>query len=119
MCVRIALVAVVLLAGCGFGEGKGALSGTLYVRNCTSDEDFGQLGGEAMFDLEPSFFIANPVDDFDRPNPMNRLAIRIQSTGNRVEEADAFLINIASVREIAAQLGSPIPVGAATNLRAT
>jgi hypothetical protein len=118
MSVRIALVAAMVLAGCGFGEGKGALAGTLYVRNCTSDEDFGQLGGERQYDMKPSYFIASAVDDFDRPNPMNRLTIRIQPTGNRVEEADAFLITIASVREVAAQLASDIPVGASTNLRA-
>jgi hypothetical protein len=69
--------------------------------------------------MQPSYFVATPVSDVPRPQPMNRLSVRVQPSGNRVEEADAMLIDVANDREVAVQLGQDIAVGPSTNVRAS
>ena len=113
------LVALALAAaGCGIGSGKGSLAGTLYVQECSATTSFGD-GGVAAYNMNPSFFVAEPTDDLQRSNPMNRVAIRVQSSGNRVEKADVMFVNVASVGLLAQSLGQPVAVGPATNLRAS
>jgi hypothetical protein len=107
------------VTGCLVGEGKGSVSGTLFVQNCTNEQDYGSAAAPALYNMKPSFFAAEPVDDFQRPHPMNRLAIRIQPTGLLIEQADVLFINIASVRPVAMALGTAIAVGPVTNLRAS
>jgi hypothetical protein len=125
--VRLSLVAALVIlftalgaAGCfSLGDGKGSLAGALFVRSCTSDTDYGSSVATRPYDMKPTFFVAAPIDDFARPHPMNRLSVREQPTGNRVEEADAMILMIANVRDVAVALGQAIPVGPSTNVRAT
>jgi hypothetical protein len=119
MRTALGLPALLLVGGCAVGEGKGALAGTLFIQSCTSDSSLGRPGAPAVYDMHPTFFVAEPIDDFPRPMPMNRLAIRMQPTGNRLEEADVLYLNTASVREVAQALGQPIDIGPSTNVRAT
>jgi len=114
-----ALILCLLLSACDLGEGKGALAGTLFVRACTSDSDYGMAAAPRAYDMQPRYFVATPVDDLQRPFPMNRLSIRVQPSGNRVEEADAMLIDISNDRDVAVLLGQDIAVGPSTNVRAT
>ncbi len=110
---------LVASAGCfDIGEGKGSLKGSLFIRECTTTADIGSFATPALYDMKPTFFVADPIDDFPKTMPMNKLGIRVQPTGNRFEEADALYVNVASVRDIALVLGQAITVGPATNIRA-
>jgi hypothetical protein len=106
--------------GCGVGSGTGALSGTLWVSPCTSDADYGTSAtAPNSYDMQPTFFVASPIDDFRRPHPVNRLSLRVQPQGNRVEEADALILVVANDLPVAQTVGQETDVGAATNVRAT
>src|SRR5262245_44786016 len=70
-----ACMAALGATGCNVGEGIGTFAGTLYLRGCTENGDFGSLGAPAPFDLKPTFFVAAPVDDFPEDiHPMNKLS---------------------------------------------
>jgi hypothetical protein len=116
--MRRVLLLALLAAGCSVGEGTGTLSGTLFVQECTIAMSYGD-GGLQPYNMKPTFFVAEPTDDFERVAPMNKLAIRVQSGGNRVIEADVMYMNVASVGELALSLGQPVPVGPNTNVRAS
>lgn len=92
--------AVALLAGCSVGEGTGEVtSGKLFVEDCWDGE----------FDLNPSFFGADPGE--------NNMFIRLQRGSNLAEKSDGLLIVINDVSAIRGNLlGQPIdrvgvPVG--------
>jgi hypothetical protein len=118
--MRAALLLLFFAPACGLGEGTGSLSGALYLHPCTFDSDFGTSASAlGAYNMYPTFFAAAPIDDQRRPYPMNRLSLRMQTSGNRIEEADAFILVIANVKPVAEMLGQPIDVGPATNIRAT
>ncbi len=111
-----------VVAGCGLGDGTGTLSGTLYLRGCTHDYDYGSLMNPADYNMHPSYFVANPVNALassEPLHPINKISMRIQPTGNRADEADLLFINVANDADVAGALGTPMPVGAATTVRAT
>lgn len=115
-----ALLLVGLLSACELGSGTGNVSGSLYVRSCTNDSDFGNSPtAQRAYNMNPGFFAAAPVEDFDKQHPMNRLSLRIQPSGNRVEEADVLSVQVANDYDVATNMGTNIQVGAATNVRAT
>jgi hypothetical protein len=108
------------LCACQVGTGSGSLDGTLFIRPCTSDSDFGSSPtSPRAYHMNPQFFAANPIDGFPGPHPVNRISVRVQASGNRVEEADVMGITIANDLEVAQMVGTPIEVGPATNVRAT
>src|SRR5205807_1597734 len=92
---------------------------TLFVDPCTSTSSYGMRGAPIAYDMHPTFFAADPTRDLAVANPVNRVTIRVQSSGNRVEEADVMLVSVADVRLLAMSLGQPVTVGPTTNLRAT
>jgi hypothetical protein len=115
-----ALLIVGLLGACELGNGTGNVSGSLYVRSCTNDSDFGNSPtAQRAYNMNPGFFAAAPVEDFEKQHPMNRVSLRIQPSGNRVEEADVLGIQVANAYDVATTVGQNIEVGAATNVRAT
>jgi hypothetical protein len=113
----LALPAVVL-SGCSLGKGTGALSGSLYVEECTTESDYGAAGAPAPYNLNPTFFVADPINDFQSEHPDNKVTIRVQSSGQPIELADALIVGIADVGPVALALGQPLPLGPATNVRA-
>jgi hypothetical protein len=114
------LLGASLLGGCGrVGHGAGSLAGTLFVSPCTQFEALGQADAPVAYDLNPTFFVAQPLTDIQRPDPVSRLSIRIQASGNYAEEADALLLGIYSSREVATSLGTPLPLGPSSNVRAS
>jgi hypothetical protein len=125
----LVLVLGVAAAGCSVGSGTGALAGTLFVDRCTTDSSLnadGSASGDggggsvgAAYDMHPSFFVADFTRDLPGLDPMNRLAVRMQSSGNRIEESDVMYLNVADVGALAQQLGQPVAVGPTTNARAT
>lgn len=112
-------LACAALAGCGLGSGTGTVTGTIFADTCTTDGPLGSAAAPVAFDLAPGFFVADMVRDLDKPDPQNRLQVRIQSGGNYFEEADALFISVVDSGEVAAAVGQPISVGPSTNLRAT
>jgi hypothetical protein len=120
-------LACVLLAGCGLGDGKGTLAGTLYVRECSVNTTFhnndagpfGAPGAERAYDMQPSYFVGYPVHDFDQPHPVNKLSLREQASGQRLDEADVMLVTIADVRVLAGSVGQPLDIGPVSNARAS
>ena len=108
--------------GCGLGDGTGALSGTLYLRGCTHDYDYGSLAAPADYDMHPSYFVANPVNALassEPLHPINKVSLRVQPSGNRADEADLLFINVANDADVAAAVGGAMPVGPATTVRAS
>ena len=110
------------VAGCGLGDGTGALSGTLYLRGCTHDYDYGSLAAPADYDMHPSYFVANPVNALassEPLHPINKVSLRVQPSGNRADESDLLFINVANDAEVAAAIGTPMTIGPASGVRAT
>lgn len=116
------LVCLAAVAGCGLGNGTGTLSGQLYLRGCTHNSDYGSLGAPAAYDMHPSYFVADPVNALassEPLHPVNKVSLRVQPSGNRADETDLLYVNVADDSQVAAALGTPMPVNAASTVRAT
>jgi len=110
-----AMVAVLLSSGCSVGKGVGAASGKIFEYGCAKDGDYrgpdGTVGTEtspADYDLRPSFFAGEPIDDLrqyssgsDNLIMDNRLTIRLQRSGKRIEQNDVLTFDVASSYEVA------------------
>ncbi len=96
------------LGGCGIGEGKGEVKGTLHITGCVGEGE--DLGNVEAFDLHPSFFAGEPIDDPSGVGNADQLRLRIQSSGASVENADALVVEVTNVAAVAAQLGQWIDV---------
>jgi hypothetical protein len=120
--VLFGAVASCALAGCGLGDGTGDVSGTLYLRGCTHNYDYGSLAAPATYDMHASYFVANPVNALassEPLHPVNKLSVRVQPSGNRADEADLLFVNVGDDADVAAMLGQPMTIGPATSVRAT
>jgi hypothetical protein len=107
----IAAALLVALAGCGIGEGKGEVKGAVHITGCYGDGN--DLGNLKAFDLHPSFFAGEPIDDPSGIGNADQLRLRIQSSGASVENADALVVEVTNVAQVAARLGQWIDVYAA------
>jgi hypothetical protein len=120
MCMRrvsfllgAATVATLLLSGCSVGKGVGAASGEVFEYGCSKNGDWcdsgdGGVCGPKAYDLEPSFFAGEPIDDLRQYAEgsgnlimNNRLTIRLQRSGKRIEQNDVLTFDIASSYEVA------------------
>jgi hypothetical protein len=113
---------LVLVAGCGLGDGAGSLSGTLFLRGCTEQFDYGALGAPAPYNMNPTYFVADPINSLasEEPlHPINKVTMRVQPSGNRLDEADLLFVNVANDAEVASTLGTATAVGPSTNVRAS
>jgi hypothetical protein len=119
-----------MVAACSVGDGTGVVQGSVFIRQCAMRTEVGASGSQSAYsfgsatapvayNMQPSFFAAEPINDFPRLNPNNRLNIRVQSDGSRIEQADVLFVNIASVFDVAVALGQDITVDSTTNVRAT
>jgi hypothetical protein len=112
----IALVASVLplVGACSVGSGVGAASGTLYAYGCSKDGDYCPNGpldcateqNPQPYDLKPSFFAGEPIDDLREFSPgsqimRNRLIIRLQSSGKQIELNDVLTFDVVNSYEVA------------------
>jgi hypothetical protein len=110
---RASLVVAVLVAlaggGCTVGSGVGTATGDLYVFSCTcssfecpKSSDYGSPDALKAFDLSPSFFAGEPIDDISRASiANNRLIMRMARNGNGAEVNDTLYFDIQSAYEIA------------------
>jgi hypothetical protein len=118
------------LGACSLGDGTGQVEGAIFIRSCAKRTSVGASGSQTaysfgsaddpvMYQMYPSFFAAEPINDFPRLTPNNRLVVREQSDGSRIEAADVLIVNVANVYQVATALNMPIDVGVNTNVRAT
>jgi hypothetical protein len=121
--MRLALVICLLpIAGCGIGDGTGTLSGTLFLSGCTHDYDFGSLAAPADYNMNPTFFVADPINALasSQPlHPVNKVSISVQPSGQQQNEADVFYVTVANDAEVAAALDTPMDVDGTSNVRAS
>ena len=95
-------VAAASVAGCTVGSGSGAAMGPLWILGCRPDGDpLGTPGDPYAFDLDPTFFAAEPIEDISDGPPMNRLTIRMQRNGNATEINDTLYFDIRDSAQIA------------------
>ncbi|HEY2743765.1 MAG TPA: hypothetical protein VGL86_04050 [Polyangia bacterium] len=118
------LFAICLLAaaGCGIGNGSGALTGTLFLRGCTHDYDYGSLAAPADYDMKPTFFVADPINALasSQPlHPINKVSLSVQASGQQQNEADILYITVADDAQVAAALNTPIAIDGTSTVRAT
>jgi hypothetical protein len=100
-------------SGCSVGKGVGAASGTLYEYGCSKNGDYVSPAGipgteakPASYDLRPTFFAGEPIDDLRQLNPgsaimNNRLTIRLQHSGKEIEQNDVLTFDVATSYEVA------------------
>jgi hypothetical protein len=116
--VGAAAALAVAVGGCRIGEGTGSVKGELHIKACLGtgtdrqDLDLPPPGadGGPFFDLDPTYFAAEPIDDPVRNAPLDQLRIRIQHNGAVVELVDSLIIDIVNLEQAAAMLGQEIPV---------
>lgn len=120
--MRLALPLLLLVAGCGLGDGTGSVAGALYLRGCTHDYDYGALGAPAPYNMKPSYFVADPINSLassEPLHPVNKVTLRVQPSGNRFDEADTLFVDVANDAEVAGAVGVPLAIGPTSNVRAT
>ena len=104
---------VLCLGACSVGKGVGAAKGTLFELGCSSGGDYcsspgvcGAYGNAVPYDLHPSFFAGEPINDLRQLNSgneimNNRLTIRLQRSGKEIEQNDVLTFDISSSYEVA------------------
>jgi hypothetical protein len=109
-----AAACVIVLAplGCTVGEGRGAAKGKLYLKDCKGrpTAPTGDLGSATMladFDLNPNFFVGEPIEDIKQMGSDNRLVIRMHDAGERVEDNDVIVFDMDSFRVAQCVRGVP------------
>jgi hypothetical protein len=106
----LALALAGTLLGCRIGEGTGEVRGSVFIAECLGvDTDRTDLNAP-NYDLDPSFFAAEPVDDPVRNHPLDQLRIRLQHSGAEVENVDSLIIDVINLEAVAAHLGEQIPI---------
>lgn len=107
------LAAVAFLSACSVGKGDGSASGQLFILDCSNSSNYCRNGlcgtprAPVSYDLFPDFFAGEP---FDSPKKVgttlsipqqNRLTIRLQRSGKRLEQNDVVAFQIADEFEVA------------------
>lgn len=113
MRVTVGLVAAVGLSACQVGTGSGAASGNMFFNACGDNgTDFGTPDAKAPYELKPSFFAGEPIEDITSGRKSQRLVIRMQRTGGGFESTDTLTFDIADSYEVARCLrGRLLPDG--------
>ena len=117
MIVKGTLLLLPLLAwagACTVGQGVGAASGHIYAYGCSKKSgDYcspegicGTATSPAAFDLNPSYFAGEPINDLRQKEPgseirANRLIIRLQHSGKQIELNDVLTFDVVSSYEVA------------------
>jgi len=95
------VLAVASAAGCVVGAGSGSAKGPLWIEGCLEGKPYGTPDDPADFDLAPTFFAGEPIEDFADTNPTNRLIIRMQRTGNEPQISDTLFFDIPDSGKVA------------------
>jgi hypothetical protein len=112
--LKVTVAAALAAAGgaCTIGEGKGEVTGTLFVSQCDEDDKTGQIvdldcgphnAGDTtkcqLFNLGTTFFVGEPIDAPSKLSS-NLLLIRAQNGGARLEFADAMVFYLVDLYEV-------------------
>lgn len=106
---RAALVLLgIAAAGCTVGSGSGSAKGSLWVNGCNNSSNYGTppmgtaAAVPAAFDLQPTFFAGEPIDDLSMSSlPKNRLTLRMQRSGLAIIYNDTLNFDIINSYEVA------------------
>jgi hypothetical protein len=91
---------------CTVGAGVGKADGVLFDVGCNKSNSLAQPPGKP-YSLQPAFFAGEPIEDVCPPPGQcsgphtNRLIIRLQHTGNRVEVNDTLYIDVKNAYKVA------------------
>jgi hypothetical protein len=102
----VALSACVLAAaGCTVGGGSGSAKGSLWVTGCSDNLSSPNLGtptAPAAYDLQPTFFAGEPIEDLATgATHKNRLILRMQRTGLAIQYNDTLYFDVENSYEVA------------------
>ncbi|HEY7373753.1 MAG TPA: hypothetical protein VIF57_16445 [Polyangia bacterium] len=93
--------------GCVVGDGTGSASGMLFMLGCQNGDakDYGSPTSEQNYDLQPRYFVGEPIEDIADPSDArpaaNTLIIRMQHNGNALEITDTLYFTIPDSGKIA------------------
>jgi len=112
MCPILASASLACVAlACSVGLGEGTITGAVLIEQCRLDE--------ADFDLRPSFFAAEFINDPELIDPVDRLRrmnIRLQRGSGREADSDGLMIAIRDVNELeSTAIDTPIAIVDAAN----
>jgi hypothetical protein len=89
-------------AGCTIGNGSGTAKGMLWILGCEDGGNYGSPTAPLPFDLSPTYFAGEPIEDIGDVEPAhNRLIIRMQRNGNALEITDTLYFDIPFSYQIA------------------
>jgi hypothetical protein len=104
--MRYGLLFLTALAagGCTVGSGTGSATGPLWIVGCLEGANFGEPppGEPEIFDLNPTFFAGEPIEDIADGPHINRLIIRMQRNGNGIDVNDTMYFDIIDSGKVAA-----------------
>ena len=92
----VGAVAASLLAGCAVGDGVGSAEGSLYVRGCKQYADYGKPDAPAPYNLNPTFFAGEPIEDIRMNGTLNRIVLRLQDSGKSNELDDMLQFDVVN-----------------------
>jgi hypothetical protein len=105
--VRRGWLALALLgAGCTVGQGVGEVKGEIYIIDCNlkSAPDLGARDQPVPYDLKPKFFGAEQLlhlGTMGATARVNRLIMRLQSSGRKREANDILIFDVPDERLVA------------------
>lgn len=113
----IILLAASLLAACSVGDGSGTAGGPIFIEDCNSEQcsgarHLGTRDAPKSFQLNPRFFAGEPIEDLRDGARQNRLILRMQHRGGRVEETNTLYFDIVNLYEVARCIRGRIAVAA-------
>lgn len=88
------------LGGCQAGTGNGYADGTLFVKYC-SDARYQTESPRSDYHLGPDYFGGEPFEDVRKPPRANRLVVRMQKSGKRIENNDLLIFDFVDSAEVA------------------
>lgn len=96
------LLPLSLLCACQAGQGSGSAAGPLYIRDCRGASDFGSSPtAPETFDLKPAYFAGESIEGISKGRKDNRLIIRLQRSGKRLDINDVLAFDIVDTRIVA------------------
>jgi hypothetical protein len=99
--ILVAVVAAPVGACNDIGSGSGSAQGPLWILGCRDRDPLGTPDTPQDFNLEPTFFAGEPIEDIAGVPPSNRLIISMRRNGNSVEINDTLYFDIRDSAQIA------------------
>jgi hypothetical protein len=113
----ISLLAGLCLTACNVGDGSGLAGGPIFIEDCNGErcpgaKNLGTRAEPKTFQLNPHFFAGEPIEDLRDGARQNRLILRLQHRGGRVEDSNTLYFDIVNLYEVARCIRGRIVVAA-------